>query len=110
MSDKWGRPAGVLDNGGDFLVCRKLVVENETGLHLRPAGALVGEASRFDSRIMLTHGEYQMNCKSLMSLLAHPLCPGDEVVLECDGADEEQAAKKIYDFLINLREPKQKTN
>ena len=34
---------------------------------------------------MMIHGEHKMNCKSLMSLLAFPVPPGDEVTIECEG-------------------------
>lgn len=85
------------------MVRKKVVVENESGLHLRPAGMLVGEANKFDCHVMMLHGEHRMNCKSLMSLLAFPVCPGDEVTVECDGEDEQQALEHIVLFLKNLR-------
>lgn len=85
------------------MVSEKVVIENECGLHLRPAGMLVGEANKFRCHVMMFHGEYKMNCKSLMSLLAFPVCPGDEVTVECDGEDEEQALERIIDFLKNLK-------
>lgn len=69
------------------------------GMHLRPAGGLVAEADKYESHITLVHGENRMNCKSLMSLLAFPVCPGDEAVLECDGEDEEEALRHIASFL-----------
>ncbi len=43
-----------------------------------------------------------MNCKSLMSLLAFPVCPGDEVTVECYGEDETQALERIVTFLKGL--------
>jgi len=85
------------------MVSKKLIVENESGLHLRPAGMLVSEANKFRSHVMMYHGEYKMNCKSLMSLLAFPVCPGDEVTIECYGEDEEEALERIVDFLKNLK-------
>jgi phosphotransferase system HPr (HPr) family protein len=84
------------------VVNRTLTITNEYGLHLRPAGQLVSEAHRFRSSTMLLRGEHRMNCKSLMSLLAFPICPGDEVTICCDGEDEEEALEHIYDFLLHL--------
>ncbi len=43
-----------------------------------------------------------MNCKSLMSLLAFPVPPGDEVTIECEGEDEEQDLERITDFIAHL--------
>ena len=86
---------------GDFLVRKMITIDNESGLHLRPAGKLVTEANRCKSHVMMIHGEYKMNCKSLMSLLVFPVCPGDEVIIECEGEDEELALEKIVNFLKN---------
>lgn len=85
------------------MVRKSLVVDNETGLHLRPAGTLVSLANKCDSHIMLICKEHTMNCKSLMSLLAFPVCPGDEVTVECYGEDEEEALKKVVSFLESLK-------
>lgn len=84
------------------MVSKKMTVKSKNGLHLRPAGMLVSEANKFRSHVMMVHGEYTMNCKSLMSLLAFPVCPGDEVTIECYGEDEEQALERIAAFLENL--------
>ena len=84
------------------MVMERVTICNENGLHLRPAEKLVTMANRCSSHVMMTCGEHKMNCKSLMSLLAFPVCPGDEVTVECYGDDEEQALKKIVTFLENL--------
>lgn len=81
------------------MLARTLKIENETGLHLRPASRLVDEANKFRSHVMMTHGEYQINCKSLMSILAFPVCPGDKVTLVCEGEDEERAFQRILQLL-----------
>lgn len=51
-------------------------IQSPNGIDLRSAGMLVGEANKFQSHIMMYHGEYKMNCKSLMSMLAFPVGPG----------------------------------
>ena len=86
----------------NFVVRESVTIENEKGLHLRPAGRLVTEANRYSSHVMMTCKEHTMNCKSLMSLLAFPVCPGDEVTVECYGEDEEEALGRIALFLRNL--------
>ncbi|MDO4260939.1 MAG: HPr family phosphocarrier protein [Eubacteriales bacterium] len=85
------------------MVSKTVVIRDEDGLHLRPAGALVGEANRFRSKIRMQYGEHELNCKSLMSLLAFPVCPGAEVTVRCEGEDEEEALRGIVEFLENLR-------
>ena len=84
------------------MVFRKIIIKNDAGLHMRPAGMLVGEANKCRSHITLVHGEHTMNCKSLMSILAFPVPPGDEIIVECEGEDEEQDLKRICDFIEHL--------
>lgn len=81
------------------MVRETLVINNGQGIHLRPAGMLVSEANKCRSHVMLIHGEHKMNCKSLMSLVAFPVCPGDEVIIECEGEDEDEALERIVAFL-----------
>lgn len=86
----------------NLLVRESVTIENEKGLHLRPANKLVTEANRYSAHVMMTCKEHTMNCKSLMSLLAFPVCPGDEVIVECYGDDEEDALRRIVMFLNTL--------
>lgn len=88
------------------MVTQKLIIENETGIHLRPAGMLVEEANKFRCHIMMYCQDHKMNCKSLMSLLAFPVCPGEEVVLECEGEDEEEACRQITALLKQMKDQK----
>ena len=85
-----------------FVVRENVTIKNENGLHLRPAGKLVTIANKCSSHVMMICGEHTMNCKSLMSLLAFPVCPGDEVTVECYGEDEDQALRRIVTFLKAL--------
>ena len=57
------------------MISEKVIIKNESGIHLHPAGMLVGEANKFRCHVMMHYGERKMNCKSLMSLLAFPVCP-----------------------------------
>lgn len=84
------------------MVREQLKIQSPNGLDLRPAGMLVGEANKFKSHIMMYRDEYKMNCKSLMSLLAFPVGPEAEVVLECEGEDEEEALKHMTEFIKSL--------
>ena len=88
------------------MISEKVIIKNENGIHLHPAGMLVGEANKFRCHVMMCYGERKMNCKSLMSLLAFPVCPGEEVTIECEGEDEEEACRHIVNFLNNMKDQK----
>lgn len=88
------------------MVSKNITVQNEEGIHLRPASMLVEQANKFRSRIRLQSGEHERNCKSLMSLLAFPVCPGTEVTIQCEGEDEEEALEAILTCIRKLKETK----
>lgn len=91
------------------MVSKSIIVQNEEGIHLRPASMLVDQANKFRSRITLHSGDHERNCKSLMSLLAFPVCPGTEVTIQCDGADEEEALEAILNCIRKLKKEQQET-
>lgn len=73
------------------MVSQKVVIKNPTGLHLRPAGILCKEAMQFKSLITFTFRENTANAKSVLSVLGACVKCGDEIVMTCEGEDEEEA-------------------
>ena len=47
----------------------EITINNETGLHARPAKTLVNLVKQFKSDIVIRHGEKKANAKSLISVL-----------------------------------------
>lgn len=64
---------------------------NRLGLHARAASKLVSTAAEFQSSVWMIRDDRRVNAKSIMGvlMLAAPL--GTELVIECEGADEEDA-------------------
>ena len=83
------------------MVSRKVTIKNPTGLHLRPAGILCKEAMQFKSLITFTFGENTANAKSVLSVLGACVKSGDELVLHCDGEDEEDALAALVTVIEN---------
>ncbi|MDO4294731.1 MAG: HPr family phosphocarrier protein [bacterium] len=81
------------------MVSRKVVVRNETGLHLRPAGVLCNLAEQFQSSIRFQTGGGASggNAKSVLSVLGACIRHGDELEFICEGADEAEALKAVVD-------------
>ena len=69
----------------------ELVIQNQTGLHARPAKVLVNLAKQFKSTISIQHGAKKANAKSMVSVLTLGASKGSSIMLTVDGADEEQA-------------------
>ena len=70
-------------------------IKDELGIHARPAGILVKEAKEFSSEITISKGEKSGNMKMIFSLMGMGIKCGDTVSIKIDGADEEEAQKKI---------------
>lgn len=77
------------------MVSQRVVINNLTGLHLRPAGILCKEAMRFKSLITFSFRDGTANAKSVLSVLGACVKCGDEIELICEGEDEEEALKTL---------------
>lgn len=73
------------------MVKQKVKIKNPTGLHLRPAGILCKEALRYQSSIRFQFEDTTANAKSVLSVLGACVKSGDEIILICEGEDEEKA-------------------
>lgn len=83
---------------------RKLIINNKTGLHSRPASMLVHLCTKYESNIKLVTKEKEINPKSIISILAGGMVQGTEVMLQVEGKDEEEAGKAIVGLINSLIE------
>ena len=83
------------------MVSQKVIVNNPSGLHLRPAGILCKEAIKFKSLITFTFSGGTANAKSVLSVLAACVKCGDEIEFICDGPDEEEALAAMVRVVKN---------
>ena len=79
---------------------QKVIVKNQSGLHLRPAGILCRTAMLYKSHITLRHGDTTANAKSVLSVLGAGVKTGDELEITCEGIDEQEA----LEGMVNLFE------
>lgn len=73
------------------MVNGKVVVINEVGLHLRPAGYLCKLAMKYPCKIELRIGDRTVNAKSVLGVLSACVKHGDEIEIVCTGESEEDA-------------------
>lgn len=81
------------------MVSHKVVVKNDTGLHLRPAGLLCKEAMKFKSLITFSRNGNTANAKSVLSVLGACVKCGDEIELVCEGEDEDDALRTLVEAI-----------
>ena len=75
----------------------KVMLQNESGLHARPAGELVKLASTFKSDINLIAKGKIANAKSILAIMSLGIKARTEIEIECNGEDEEEAINKIVE-------------
>ena len=74
------------------------VIQDELGIHARPAGLLVKEAKKFNSTITLICGEKKAVAKGLMGVMGMAVKQGMEVTVTAEGEDEVAAIAALESF------------
>ncbi|MCF6461530.1 HPr family phosphocarrier protein [Clostridium sp. Cult3] len=74
---------------------QEVVLQNETGLHARPASLFVKEASRFTADVKVVKDGKEYNAKSIMGILSMGAGKGDTILIQADGDDAEDAVKAL---------------
>ena len=70
-------------------------VENQVGLHARPATFFIQKANEFKSSIWVEKGERRVNAKSLLGVLSLGIVGGTSIRIIADGSDEQQAVESL---------------
>ena len=78
---------------------KTLMINNETGLHARPASQLVKKAGNFKSQIEIIVDEKEVNAKSIMGIMSLGIGKGDEITLKAEGEDAEAAIADLTEFI-----------
>ena len=73
-------------------------ITDEQGIHARPAGLLVKEASKFDSSITIDCNGRTGDAKKIFSVMALGAKCGNTVNVKVDGTDENNAAAELESF------------
>lgn len=79
----------------------EIILQNETGLHARPASLFVKEAAKYKSDIKLIKDNKEYNGKSIMGILSMGVAKGDKITVQAEGEDEETAVTELVDLLLN---------
>ncbi|MEG1017200.1 MAG: HPr family phosphocarrier protein [Oscillospiraceae bacterium] len=77
---------------------KDVMVENQVGLHARPATFFIQKANEYKSSIWVEKEERRVNAKSLLGVLSLGIVGGTSIRIIADGTDEQQAV----DGLVKL--------
>ena len=81
------------------MVRQALILKGVTPMNRTQIERLADTAAHFSSRILLEHRSRVINGKSMLGLLSLGDTGEEEVILICEGADEEAAARAILEQL-----------
>ena len=79
---------------------RTVTVNNQVGLHARPATFFIQKANEFKSSIWIEKDERRINAKSLLGVLSLGIIKGMTMDIAADGPDEQEAVEAM-EQLIN---------
>lgn len=74
---------------------KDVMVQNQVGLHARPATFFIQRANEFRSSIWVEKEERRVNAKSLLGVLSLGIVGGTTIRVMADGADEEAAFESL---------------
>ncbi|MCI9645239.1 MAG: HPr family phosphocarrier protein [Lachnospiraceae bacterium] len=74
-------------------------VNDEMGLHARPAGMLVKEAAKYTSKVTIQKGEKTGDAKRIFNVMSLSIKANEEVALLVEGEKEEEDAAALEAFI-----------
>lgn len=76
-----------------------VMVENQVGLHARPATFFIQKANEYKSSIWVEKEERRVNAKSLLGVLSLGIVGGTPIRIIADGSDEQQAVEGLVKLI-----------
>ena len=78
---------------------KDVVIQNQVGLHARPATFFIQKANEYKSSIWVEKDERKVNAKSLLGVLSLGISKGTNITLIADGSDEEEAVRGLAELI-----------
>ena len=78
---------------------KEVLVQNQVGLHARPATFFIQKANEYKSSIWVEKEERRVNANSLLGVLSLGIVGGTSIRIIADGPDEEEAVENLVDLV-----------
>lgn len=85
--------------GESGMYVKEVMVENQVGLHARPATFFIQKANEFKSSIWVEREERRVNAKSLLGVLSLGIVGGTQIRIIADGVDEQTAVDELVKLI-----------
>ena len=80
---------------------KDVVVQNQVGLHARPATFFIQKANEFKSSIWVEKEERRVNAKSLLGVLSLGILGGTSIRIIADGSDENESVDALVSLVLS---------
>ncbi len=77
----------------------ELLIRNQLGLHARACALFVKTAARFQSHVVVSRDDLEVNGKSIMGVMMLAAEGGSTIKVRAEGADEEAAISALADLV-----------
>ena len=81
------------------MISKEVIINNQVGLHARPATFFIQKANEFKSSIWIERDERRVNAKSLLGVLSLGIVKGTAVNIVADGVDENEAIATLSELI-----------
>ncbi|MCI8537772.1 MAG: HPr family phosphocarrier protein [Oscillospiraceae bacterium] len=81
------------------MVIKETVVNNQVGLHARPATFFIQKANEYKSSVWVEKDDRRVNAKSLLGVLSLGIVKGTSISLIADGPDENEALEGLAELI-----------
>ena len=78
---------------------KEIVVQNQVGLHARPATFFIQKANSFQSSLWVEKEDRRVNAKSLLGVLSLGITKGMTITIIADGSDENEALDGLCELI-----------
>ena len=78
---------------------KDVTVQNQVGLHARPATFFIQKANEFKSSIWVEKEDRRVNAKSLLGILSLGISQGMNITIIADGQDETEAVEGLAELI-----------
>jgi len=80
---------------------RKIVLNNEDGLHARAAALFVQIANRFSCNVYIEFNGKKVSGKSIIGVMSLGAFLGEEITIITNGIDEKEAIEELTNLIVN---------
>ena len=77
------------------MINKNIIINNPSGLHMRPAGVFVKAVTPFKSNVSFMIRDTTYNAKSMINVLSAAVKKGDEIELRIEGEDEQACMEAV---------------